>query len=68
MPIVLDDVESDDDVSEVNLSDIRADSICQDVDSFSLELAPTVLQTDLPSFMRLMSKRRQQRPKIATDL
>jgi hypothetical protein len=34
MPIVLHDVESDDDTSEVDFGDVRADSINQDADSF----------------------------------
>jgi hypothetical protein len=31
-------------------------------------MIPTVLQADLPSLARLTSKRRQQRPKMATGL
>jgi hypothetical protein len=47
MPIVLDDVESDDTVSNANLSDFRADSINQDADSFSLEASPKTMTSEV---------------------
>ena len=49
MPIVLDDVELDDAASKVDLSDFRADSIYQDVDSFSLEASSKATTPFSPS-------------------
>jgi hypothetical protein len=49
MPIVLDDVESDDAASEVDFSDIRPDSVNQDADSFSLEASSKATTPFSPS-------------------
>jgi hypothetical protein len=49
MPIVLDDVESDDAASEVDFSDIRPDSVNLDADSFSLEASSKATTPFSPS-------------------
>src|ERR1700687_3042915 len=49
MPIVLDDVESDNAASEVDLSDFRAESINQNVDSFSLDASSKATTLFSPS-------------------
>jgi hypothetical protein len=72
MPIVLDNIESDNTVSKVDLSDFRAESINQNTDSFGLDTSskattpfspsppchhdPDSIASRLPSLVRLTSK------------